>query len=69
MTSQVDAPALRDAFGIQREIALVTGGGTGLGLRIAKCLAAAGATVVSLADVRLNLSKRCPRERHCTWLE
>lgn len=37
---------LNKAFSLEGETALITGGGTGLGLGMAKCLAAAGAKVV-----------------------
>jgi NAD(P)-dependent dehydrogenase (short-subunit alcohol dehydrogenase family) len=46
MTAQIETSALERAFGLQDEIALVTGGGSGLGLGIARCLVAAGAKVV-----------------------
>ncbi|MBO2011220.1 SDR family NAD(P)-dependent oxidoreductase [Hymenobacter negativus] len=35
-----------DAFSLDGKLALITGGGTGIGLAIAQCMAAAGATVI-----------------------
>ena len=35
-----------DVFSLAGQLALITGGGTGIGLEIARCMAAAGATVV-----------------------
>jgi NAD(P)-dependent dehydrogenase (short-subunit alcohol dehydrogenase family) len=35
-----------DVFSLEGKLALVTGGGTGIGLEIARCMTAAGATVV-----------------------
>ena len=46
MRQQGEASDIAQAFGLHRETALITGGGSGLGLGIAKCLAAAGAKVV-----------------------
>ncbi|AHJ99532.1 SDR family NAD(P)-dependent oxidoreductase [Hymenobacter swuensis] len=40
------APAPANPFSLEGKLALVTGGGTGIGLEIARCLSVAGATVV-----------------------
>ncbi|TPG71830.1 SDR family NAD(P)-dependent oxidoreductase [Hymenobacter nivis] len=40
------AAATADVFSLAGQLALVTGGGTGIGLEIARCMVAAGATVV-----------------------
>ncbi|MET4106301.1 glucose 1-dehydrogenase [Hymenobacter sp. UYP22] len=40
------APASANPFSLAGKLALVTGGGTGIGLEIARCLSVAGATVV-----------------------
>ena len=37
---------MTDAFRLENETALITGGGTGLGLGIAKCFVAAGARAI-----------------------
>lgn len=39
-------PSAARAFSLEGEVALITGGGTGIGLAIARCMAAAGARVV-----------------------
>ena len=49
--------SLAEAFGLHGETALVTGGGTGLGLGIAKCLAAAGARVILVGRRESELAK------------
>ena len=51
----------KDVFALHGEIALITGGGTGLGFGIAKCLAAAGASVV-LVGRRESELKRSAEE-------
>ena len=43
----VPTPAARaDVFSLAGRVALITGGGTGIGLEIARCMVAAGATVI-----------------------
>jgi len=49
------------AFSLEGETALVTGGGTGLGLGIATCLAAAGARVVLVGRREAELSAAADR--------
>jgi NAD(P)-dependent dehydrogenase (short-subunit alcohol dehydrogenase family) len=44
-TSQAQ-PQHANVFSLEGKLALITGGGTGIGLAIAQCMAAAGATVV-----------------------
>src|SRR5258708_18799952 len=46
MTSQTLPAAFLSAFRLDGKTALVTGGGSGIGLSIARCMAAAGARVV-----------------------
>ncbi len=55
MTSK--SGALLEAFGLDGEVALITGGGTGLGLGIASCLAAAGAKVLLVGRRQAELAK------------
>ncbi|MEW6238145.1 MAG: SDR family NAD(P)-dependent oxidoreductase [Candidatus Omnitrophota bacterium] len=50
-----------DPFRVDGEIALITGGGTGLGLAMAKCLAQAGAQVI-LAGRRESVLREAARE-------
>ena len=38
--------AAQSVFSLEGKLALITGGGTGIGLEIARCMTAAGATVV-----------------------
>ncbi len=40
------APAHADVFSLAGRVALITGGGTGIGLEIARCMVTAGATVI-----------------------
>jgi len=49
------------AFSLEGETALITGGGTGLGLGIATCLAAAGARVVLVGRREAELSAAADR--------
>jgi NAD(P)-dependent dehydrogenase (short-subunit alcohol dehydrogenase family) len=54
--SHVDLQLLEEMFGLVGEVAVVTGGGAGLGKEIAGLLASVGATVV-IADVRLDVAE------------
>ncbi len=47
------------AFNLTGQTALITGGGTGLGLGMARCLAAAGAKVVLVGRRKDELAKAC----------
>ena len=47
------------AFNLTGQTALITGGGTGLGFGMARCLAAAGARVVLVGRRREELDKAC----------
>ena len=47
------------AFDLSGQVALVTGGGSGLGYATAKCLAAAGAKVVITGRREEVLAKAC----------
>lgn len=40
------APTTANVFSLAGQVALITGGGTGIGLEIARCMVAAGATVI-----------------------
>lgn len=53
----VAAPAFASAFSLEGEVALITGGGTGIGLAIARCMAAAGARVVLAGRREVELVK------------
>jgi len=50
---------LNPAFDLTGQTALITGGGTGLGLGMARCLVAAGARVVLVGRRQEELSKAC----------
>lgn len=50
---------LQSAFNLTGLTALITGGGTGLGLGMARCLAAAGAKVVLVGRRKDELAKAC----------
>src|ERR1051326_6247568 len=52
-------PSVASAFDLAGQTALITGGGTGLGLGIARCLAAAGAKVVLVGRREEELRKAC----------
>ena len=47
------------AFNLTSQTALITGGGTGLGFGMARCLAAAGAKVVLVGRRKEELDKAC----------
>lgn len=51
----------RQAFDLSGQVALITGGGTGLGAAIAGCLAAAGASVVIVGRREQPLRDTCAR--------
>ena len=42
----LSSPAPAEVFSLAGRVALITGGGTGIGLEIARCMATAGATVI-----------------------
>jgi len=50
---------LTPAFNLTGQTALITGGGTGLGLGMARCLAASGARVVLVGRRKEELAKAC----------
>lgn len=50
---------LQTAFDVTGQTALITGGGTGLGFGMARCLAAAGAKVVLVGRRKDELAKAC----------
>lgn len=52
-------PYFKDAFDLSGQVAVVTGGGTGIGYATAKCLAAAGAKVVITGRREEVLQKAC----------
>lgn len=52
---------LQTAFDVTGQTALITGGGTGLGLGMARCLAAAGAKVVLVGRRKHELAKACAK--------
>ncbi|MDE1995558.1 MAG: SDR family oxidoreductase [Rhizobiaceae bacterium] len=58
--AQQPLPDWQGAFGLKGRCALITGGGSGLGLSIARCMAAAGAKVV-LAGRRTDLIEEAAR--------
>ncbi|HEX2854359.1 MAG TPA: glucose 1-dehydrogenase [Opitutaceae bacterium] len=55
----MNLPSRDAAFDLTGQTALITGGGTGLGLGIAKCLAAAGAKVVLVGRREEELRAAC----------
>lgn len=50
---------LNSAFDLSGQVALITGGGTGLGFGMAKCFVAAGARVVLVGRRKEELNKAC----------
>ena len=50
---------LNSAFNLAGQTALITGGGTGLGFGMARCLAAAGAKVVLVGRRKDELARAC----------
>src|SRR5581483_3924975 len=52
-------PSTQSAFNLTGQTALITGGGTGLGLGMARCFAAAGAKVVLVGRRKDELAKAC----------
>lgn len=57
--TRMNKTQLTSAFDLTGQTALITGGGTGLGLGMARCLAAAGAKVVLLGRRKVELAKAC----------
>jgi NAD(P)-dependent dehydrogenase (short-subunit alcohol dehydrogenase family) len=55
----MNKPSLAAAFDLTGRTALITGGGTGLGLGMARCLAAAGARVVLVGRREAELTAAC----------
>lgn len=53
------SPTLASAFDLTTQTALITGGGTGLGLGMARCLAAAGANVALVGRRKNELEDAC----------
>ena len=69
MKISMEAPELQGAFSLHSEIALVTGGGSGLGLGIANCLAAAGARVILVGRREAELAKAAAEiGSHATYI-
>jgi NAD(P)-dependent dehydrogenase (short-subunit alcohol dehydrogenase family) len=52
-------PSVQSAFNLTGQTALITGGGTGLGFGMARCLASAGAKVVLVGRRKDELDKAC----------
>src|SRR5436309_111947 len=55
----MNEPSVKSAFDLTGQTALITGGGTGLGFGMARCLAAAGAKVVLVGRRKDELTKAC----------
>lgn len=53
------SPDFPDVFSLKGETALITGGGTGLGFGMARCMAAAGAKVVLVGRREAELQNAC----------
>lgn len=54
---QMNHPSIRPPFDLTGEAAIITGGGTGLGFGMARCLASTGAKVVLLGRREAELTK------------
>jgi len=50
---------MKDPFLLTKQVALITGGGTGIGLGIARCMVKAGARVVLVGRRESELAKAC----------
>jgi NAD(P)-dependent dehydrogenase (short-subunit alcohol dehydrogenase family) len=59
MTAAMNRGKLNSAFDLAGQTALITGGGTGLGLGMARCFLAAGARVVLVGRRQEELTKAC----------
>ena len=55
----MDKQTFNPAFNLAGQTALITGGGTGLGLGMARCFVAAGAKVVLVGRRKEELEKAC----------
>lgn len=55
----MNKPDINAAFNLAGQTALITGGGTGLGFGMARCLTAAGASVVLVGRRRAELEAAC----------
>ena len=55
----MNRPQLNSAFDLIGQTALITGGGTGLGLGLAKCFVASGAKVILVGRRKEELEKAC----------
>lgn len=55
----MNQPSIQSAFNLIGQTALITGGGTGLGLGMARCLATAGAKVVLVGRRKEELDRAC----------
>lgn len=60
-------PNRRDAFDLSDQAAVITGGGTGLGFAMARCLAAAGAHVVLIGRREVVLTDACAQLGSHAW--
>ena len=55
----MNSPTLANAFNLTGQTAMITGGGTGLGLGMARCFVASGARVVLVGRREAELAKAC----------
>jgi gluconate 5-dehydrogenase len=55
----MNKPRINSVFDLTDQTALITGGGTGLGLGMARCLVASGARVVLVGRRKAELGKAC----------